>query len=485
MRAIRVISALVVVGGIAGETMAEDGARPPADLAAMVDAVEHGLAPAVLIAGAPAARRSLTDEMARLHVPGVSIAVLQGGKIAWAKGYGVVSPGGPPITPGTVFQAASISKPVAALAALRLVDRGKLDLDRDVNEQLQGWKLPGAGGHPVTLRQLLSHTAGTTVPGFPGYAAGTPVPSTEDVLVGRPPANTPAVLVDTPPGTAWRYSGGGYTVIQKLIGDATGETFVDVLRETVLDPAGMTHSSFAQPLGETALRTAAWPHDAKGDPIAGGPHTYPERAAAGLWTTPSDLARFALAVRAAASHAPDALLPPALADAMLTPVKSDYGLGFSLRTTSGVHSFSHSGSNAGYEALLVAFSGSGDGVVIMTNGQQGGELANELVHSVSVAYGWPDYRSIERPSVPVSADRAAKLAGEYQVPNRGTFSIATEAGQLSVSLKEGVSEPLYAMSANTYFVLSRDMVFHIDDATPTPTGRIVSGAFEMTFTKIR
>lgn len=484
MRAVRLISAFVVVGGIAGEAVAEDGVRPPAEQAAIVDAVEHGLAPAVLIAGAPTERRSLTDEMARLHVPGVSIAVLQRGTIAWAKGYGVVSAGGAPVTPDTIFQAASISKPVAAFAALRLVDQGKLGLDRDVNEQLQGWKLPGAGGHPVTLRQLLSHTAGTTVPGFPGYPAGTPVPSTEEVLRGEPPANTQAVLVDTPPGTVWRYSGGGYTIVQKLIGDATGRPFAEVLSETVLNPVGMTHSSFKQPLGETATRTAAWPHDAKGAPIPGGPHTYPELAAAGLWTTPSDLARFALAVRAAASHTPGALLPPALADAMLTPVKSDYGLGFSLRTTAGAHSFSHSGSNAGYENMLVAFSGSGDGVVIMTNGQQGGELANELVHSVSVAYGWPGYRSIERPSIPVAADRAAKLAGEYQVPNRGTFSIADNNGQLTVSLKGGVSEPLYAMSANTYFVLSRDMLFHIDDSGPTPKGRIVSGAFEMDFTKI-
>ncbi|OOG68998.1 hypothetical protein B0E45_16020 [Sinorhizobium sp. A49] len=485
MRMLLAISTLIFGSCITAPAMADEDPRSPASLAATIAAVENGLVQAVSIAGEAAKTRTLEDEMARLHVPGVSIAVLDDGKIAWAKGYGVTRAGGPPITPDTIFQAASISKPVTALAALRLVNQGKLDLDRDVNEQLQGWKLAAPAGSHVTLRNLLSHTAGTTVSGFPGYSAGKPVPSIEDVLLGRSPAITKPILVDTQPGTVWRYSGGGTTVVQKLVGDATSRTFADVLRETVLDPVGMARSSFAQPLGETALQTAAWPHDAAGDPIPGGPHTYPELAAAGLWTTPSDLARFALAVRRAAIHAPDGLLPPALADAMLTPVKSDYALGFSIRVTSGVHSFSHSGSNAGYESMLVAFSGSGDGVVIMANGQQGGELIGELVHSVAVAYGWPGYRSIERPSIPVSADKAAKLAGEYQVQDRGTFSIAASAGQLSVSLKQGISEPLYAMSPDAYFILSRDRVFHIDDTGPTLKGRMVNGPLSVDFTKIQ
>lgn len=485
MRVVLAISTLIIGACIAAPAMAEEDTQSPARLEATIEAVEHGLVQAVSIAGEPARTRSLPDVMRRLHVPGVSIAVLDDGKIVWAKGYGMTRSGGPPITPDTIFQAASISKPVTAVAALRLVDQGKLALDGDVNEQLEGWKLPAPTGVHVTLRDLLSHTAGTTVSGLPGYAAGKPVPTIDDVLLGRPPATTKPVIVDTPPGEAWRYSGGGTTVVQKLIGDATGRAFADVLRETVLDPVGMTHSSFVQPLGESALKTAAWPHDAAGDPIPGGPHTYPELAAAGLWTTPSDLARFTLAVRRAAGHAPDALLPPALADAMLTPVKSDYGLGFSLRVTSGVHSFSHSGSNEGYEGVLIAFSGSGDGVVVMTNGQQGGELANALVHSVAVAYGWPDYRSIERPSIPVSAEKAARLAGEYRVQGRGTFSIVANGGQLSVSLKEGVSEPLYAMSSSAYFVLSRDRVFHIDDTSATLKGRLVNGPFSVDFTKIR
>jgi CubicO group peptidase (beta-lactamase class C family) len=201
-------------------------AQPQADLASSnVAIVEQGLVPAVVLAGKPVPRRTIADEMSRLHVPGVSVAVLHAGKIVWSKGYGVTRADGAPVTPDTPFQAGSISKPVAALAALRLVQQHRLVLDGDVNSQLRGWRLPAPAGTHDTLRELLSHTAGTTVHGFPGYAAGAAVPNVDDILAGRVPANTKAVVVDTTPGTAWRYSGGGYTVIQKLIGDAAGHPF--------------------------------------------------------------------------------------------------------------------------------------------------------------------------------------------------------------------------------------------------------------------
>jgi CubicO group peptidase (beta-lactamase class C family) len=460
----------------------EQAKRPAPD--ASVTRVEEGLLPAVSIVGQPPKRRTIAAEMERLHVPGVSVAVLRSGTIAWAKGYGVTRKDGGAITSDTPFQAGSISKPVTAFAALRLVEKGRLDLDRDVNTQLKGWKLPMAASQTVTLRQLLSHTAGTTVHGFPGYAAGTPIPSVNDVLSGRPPAVTKPVMVDTPPGTLWRYSGGGYTVIQKLIGDATGRPFGDVLRDEVLTPAGMTRSSFAQPLDAAALRDVAWPHDAAGQPVAGGPHVYPELAAAGLWTTPSDLARFAMAVRRAAGGASGALLSPSMAATMLTPVKSDYALGLEVRGEAGSQSFSHGGSNEGYENFLVAYTASGDGAAVMTNGAQGSELASELIRSIAVAYDWPSYRSIERPSIPISPATAAKLAGEYAVPNLGTFIVIADGARLSLSLKPGVSEPLYAMSTDSYFILSQDLVLHVKDDGTTVAGRIVSGPFDLPFSRV-
>jgi len=438
---------------------AKDAARPAAARA------ERALAPAVILAGRRAPGRTLAAEMARLHVPGVSVAVLRGGRIEWARGYGVTRPGGAAVTPDTLFQAGSISKPVTALAALRLVQQDLLSLDGDVNAQLKGWRLPVPAGTHVTLRQFLSHTAGTTVHGFPGYAAGARVPSVDDVLRGRPSANTGPVVVDTAPGTAWRYSGGGYTVVQKLIGDATSRPFADILRDEVLAPAGMTRSSFAQPLDTVALANAAQPHDASGKPVPGGPHIYPELAAAGLWSTPADLLRYAVIVRAADCGEPGALLDRRLAVEMLTPGKGDYGLGLEVHGTPAGRAFSHGGSNEGSENFLVAVTGTGDGVAVMTNGTQGNELALEIVRGVAATYGWSGYRSIRRRSVPSPPATLARMVGTYAIPDLGTFTIARSGNGLALSLKEGASEPLYAASSDSFFILSADLTLRLDART--------------------
>lgn len=197
----------------------------------------------------------------------------------------------------TLFQAGSISKPVAALAALRLVEQGKLSLDEDVNAKLVSWKVPGnefTKEQKVTLRRLLTHSAGLTVHGFPGYAAGAQVPTLVQVLNGEKPANTPAIRVDTVPGRLWRYSGGGYTIMQQLLIDVTQKSFPELMRQLVLEPAGMKHSTYEQPLPPARAGEAATAHDANGQPVKGQFHTYPEMAAAGLWTTPTDLALLAI-----------------------------------------------------------------------------------------------------------------------------------------------------------------------------------------------
>lgn len=304
------------------------------------------------------------------------------------------------------------------------------------------------------------------------------------MLAGRAPANTKPVVVDTAPGTAWRYSGGGYTVVQKLIGDVTAQPFADVLRDEVLRPAGMTHSSFAQPLDAALLANAAWPHDGMGAPVAGGPHTYPELAAAGLWSTPGDLLRYAVAVRDSARGKTGALLGPALATEMLTPGKGGYGLGLEIHGSPPDRDFSHGGSNEGYENFLVAYTDTGDGVAVMTNGAQGNELGLEITRSVAAAYGWPSYRSIERASVPIAAPMRARLIGYYAIPNLGSFSITGEGSGLALSLKEGASEPLYASSPDTYFILSTDMVLHVNSTGSKVSGRIVSGPFDVPFAEV-
>jgi CubicO group peptidase (beta-lactamase class C family) len=291
---------------------------------AAIARIEAKLPPRIAIQGAPQEARSLADEMRRLKVPGVSVAVIRGGKLAWARGYGVTHAGGPAVTPQTLFQAASLSKSVTGLAVMRMVEAGKLDLDADVNTMLGSWKLPpGPGAGKVSVRQLLSHTGGTTVSGFPGYAAGTPVPSVTQVLDGVAPANTAPVRVQTAPGSAWAYSGGGYTVVQLAMTERSGKPFPALLDEIVLKPLGMRDSSFVHPLPASLAPRAGQPHERSGQAYAGGPFLHPELAAAGLWTTPSDMARFAIAVQDALAGRAKGFLSAPMARPMLEPVQPD------------------------------------------------------------------------------------------------------------------------------------------------------------------
>jgi CubicO group peptidase (beta-lactamase class C family) len=242
-------------------------------------------------------------QMAQRHIRGLSLAIITDGKISVARAYGVVDDSSKaPATTSTLFQAGSISKPVSALGALHLVEAGTLSLDADVNTKLTSWKVPDnqfTATEKVTLRRLLSHNAGLTVHGFPGYDISTRVPTVVQVLDGTPPTNTAPIRVDTTPGAIWRYSGGGFTVMQQMVIDVTGQPFAQFLQKTVLGPIGMTSSSFEQPLpNHVAARTAAG-YYADGSPVRGRWHVYPEIAAAGLWTTPTDLAKWAIEVQEA------------------------------------------------------------------------------------------------------------------------------------------------------------------------------------------
>ena len=249
----------------------------PADRAA-IEAYEARL-PAGPTAPPGATPKTLATRMAELKVPAVSVAFFENGKVKWARAYGVAAAGGgQAVTPQTLFQAASMSKALAAAAALRLVEQGRLDLDGDVNGRLRGWSVPASdytAEQKVTLRRLLSHTAGLTVSGFPGYVAGRPVPTTVQILNGAPPSNTPAVRSFEAPGGRYAYSGGGYTVAQLLIEEAAGKPYPDVLQALMLRPAGMRQSTFAQPLPASLARRATSGHDVKGAVIPGAATPFP------------------------------------------------------------------------------------------------------------------------------------------------------------------------------------------------------------------
>ena len=325
-------------------------AKDAENVDARVDEVTRNLRPPVSFVGDPT--WTLKERMAHYGVPGVSIAVVDGSKVVWTRAFGLADrESGEKVRVDTLFQAGSVSKPVAALGALRMVAAGELDLDQPVNERLKSWRVPHndfTKKMPVTLSQLLSHTAGLTVHGFPGYAVDAKVPTMVEILDGRPPANTAAIVVDQLPGSAWRYSGGGYTVAQLLMTEVARQPFAKLMKSRVLEPIGMRDSSFDNPLPRKLLPRAAAGILPDGTAVAGKRHTYPEMAAAGLWTTSKDLGLFGIEMQRALGGKSD-LLSKALAEDMLSPrLDSGYGLGFGISEVNGESYFGHGGWDEGF-----------------------------------------------------------------------------------------------------------------------------------------
>jgi CubicO group peptidase (beta-lactamase class C family) len=455
----RILFTILVALMITGSPAA---AQDSSDIDQRVERIVNGLRPVVVIPGD--APLKLSDRMNDLHVPGVSIAVMHGGAIEWARGFGVAAIGGPPIRPETLFQAGSISKPVAAVAALALVQAGKLDLDADVNLALKDWKIPAnsfTSEAKVTLRRLLNHTAGTTVHGFAGYQAGKPVPSLVEVLEGKPPANSAPIVVDHEPGTRYEYSGGGYTIMQQLLIDVTGRPLPDLLQETVLTPFGMTHSHFQQPLPAEQVQLAATPYRTNGTAVPGGPHTYPELAAAGLWTTPSDLARFELALVDAWAGRHTAVLSQSTVAQMLTPGLGDDGLGLYIRGDAPNRQFSHGGTNAGFVGGMVAFE-NGDGAVIMTNGASGEMLVGEILRGIAAEYHWSRSRAKVKQRISVSPEALDRLVGTYELTPKFAIQVTREGNRLFAQATGQQRFEIFPETARDFFYTSIDAALSFD-----------------------
>ena len=332
--------------------------------------------------------------MKQFNVPGVSIAIIKNFTVAASYAYGVADAAtGAPVTTETMFQAASISKPVAAMVSLKAVQDGKFTLDQDVNTILKSWKLPTGDftrERPVTPRTLMSHTAGTGDGfGFPGYAVGAPLPTIPQILDGAPPSNLRAVRLERPPLVAFKYSGGGVMIQQLALTDAVGKPFDQIARDWVLNPIGMTNSTFEQPLPASREQQAARAHNRSGARSGDRWHVYPEQAAAGLWTTPTDLAKFAIEVQLAVLGRSRRVLSEATAREMITPVGvGPYGIGFSITKFGEGWYFGHGGSNWGFQCLLTAHRIKGYGAAIMTNGDNGGALIEELRKMIEQDSAW-------------------------------------------------------------------------------------------------
>lgn len=402
----RLLLAIIVValaGAIcAAQTPSSDKPRNKAGSTSVTERihrVESGI-PAIPMPGKNTAPLELDVPklMEIFKVPGLSVAVIENYKIAWAKAYGVTEIGGTTrVTTKTLFQAGSISKAVAATGTLYLVEQGKLSLDEDVNKKLVTWKVPEnefTREQKVTLRRLLSHSAGLTVHSFPGYATDKPIPTLVQIFNGEKPANTAPIRVDFVPGTMFRYSGGGVTIEQQVVIDVTGMPFPQFMQKTVLDKIGMTDSTYEQPLPPARASFAATGMYANGTPVRGKWHIYPEMAAAGLWTTPTDLAKFAIEIALSKQGKANHVLSQKMTQAMLTSQPHSVsewgpvGLGFFLGDSKNPDQFGHTGADEGFQADLIMFGDSGHGIAIMGNSDNFGHVASFVENSVAKEYGW-------------------------------------------------------------------------------------------------
>ena len=370
----------------------------PKDIEARISQVETHLCGRVQVSGNDA--WTLADRMKSYGVKGVSIAVIHNYQVEWARGFGWADEGDQrPVTTNTVFQAGSISKSLNSVGVMLLVQRHQLELDNDINDYLRGWKFPYdsvSKGAKITLGNLLSHTGGLSIHGFPGYEKTDSLPTLDQVLDGKRPANTDAVRSISEPGKKFIYSGGGTTISQLIVMNTTGMPYAQFMWQNVLQPMGMDHSSYAQP--PPASKDRATGYLQGGMEVPGKYHIYPEQAAAGLWTTPSDLGKYIIESQLAFQGKSAKVLNQSSTRTRLSPYIDSIsggggriGLGVFLFQKGKHLYFNHDGSDVGFLSNYYGCFDGGNGVVVMINNDTGFGLIRELVNSVAIVYGWDDW----------------------------------------------------------------------------------------------
>jgi CubicO group peptidase (beta-lactamase class C family) len=426
---------------------------------------------------------TLVERMRKYNINGVSIAVIHNYQIEWAKGYGFADVSEQrPVTENTLFQAASISKSLNSVGILKLVQDKKLDLNTDINKYLVSWKFPYdtvSKGKIITLTNLLSHTGGLSVSGFPGYEKGAGIPTIPRILDGAEPANTSAVRSIKEPGVQVIYSGGGITISQLIITDVTKQPYDEFMQEKVLDPYGMTSSSFMQPPPALKEKILATGYLADGNEIKGKYHIYPEQAAAGLWTTPSDLCRYIIETQLAFNGKSSGVLTPEMTKVRLTPIMEDAALGtwVNSRVSGSYKYFNHNGGNAGFCCTAIGCENSGDGVVIMTNtNADNSGILEEIANSVATVYHWKDYYIPERKEViHVAPDILARYAGTYDLGGR-TIKFKTSPEGLLVNIFGDIYFNVLFTSENEFFIREyRGYLKFLSDNENKITGFLFNG----------
>ena len=460
----------------------------------MIKKVETGLTTPIYIVGD--STWTIQERMEHYGVPGVSIAVIHNGKIEWSNTYGVTEKGSESlVTENTLFQAASISKPVTAYGALTLVQQKKVALDEDINTYLESWKLPEnefTKDKKVTVKNLLNHSAGITVHGFLGYSTDLPVPTLVEVLNGTAPSNSDPSVVNKTPEESFRYSGGGYNIVQQMMIDVEGKSFPAIMSDLVLKPLEMNNSSYNQPLTGEQLKMAATGYLPDGSMVKGKRHTYPEMAPAGLWTTATDLAKFAVNIQETLKGESEKGLSQDMTTKMLTPFVEDFiGLGIFVNDKEDEIYFEHGGWNEGFSSQLMAHKDKGYGVVVLTNANQP-DFISELIRSVARTYEWDNYvptftKMEDEPDV------IAKISGRYLINGNRILEISQNNTKLmSKELGEDAKE-FVKVSDSTYVKRDNELLFQFKPNTETKTmnmlvlnandGNVISEITQMDATK--
>jgi CubicO group peptidase (beta-lactamase class C family) len=421
---------------------------------------------------------TLKDRMQQYYIHGLSIAVIHNYKIEWVRGYGMMDTATKePVTTQTVFQAGSISKSLNGVGVLKLVQDKKIDLYADINNYLRSWKFPYdtvSKGKKITLANLLSHTAGLTIHGFPGYERDDTIPSLTDILDGKPPANTKAVRSQFAPGLRYEYSGGGTTIAQVMMMDITGQAYDVYMWDHVLKPLDMTMSSYSQPPAKDKEKFLATGYNEDGAEIEKKYNVYPEQAAAGLWTNPTDIAKYIIETQLSLQGKSNKVLSQEMTKLRLTPyIDSNAALGVFIETKGGQKYFGHSGSDKGFLSTYKGSLENGNGIVVMVNSNSGGIL-NEVVNSVATVYGWKDfYKPVLKKTMPVPDSLFALYAGKY-LWNRDTMTISRQGNADYISFTPIEKYRIYFTSVDEFFSkeISLDLKFEKNE-----TGKVTGFYF--------
>jgi CubicO group peptidase (beta-lactamase class C family) len=408
--------------------------------------VETNLSGGMVIDGKP---YTLTERMKHYNVAGLTVAVIDNYQIVWAKAYGYADKKeGRKVTTNTMFEPGSISKSLNAVGILQLAQQGKLDLYQDINQYLVNWKFPYdtvSHGKKITTAQLLSHSAGLGVHGFPGYQRDSAIASVTDILDGRAPSNTEAVRSVTEPGKEFRYSGGGILITQQMLTDLTKQRYEQYMYEHVLRPLGMTNSSYNQPPAVSQQKNLATGYKTNGNEVPGKYFIYPEKAAAGLWTTPTDICKYIVEMQLAYQGKSSKVLNQEMVKLHVTPYKNDLAMGTYIQNRNGEIYFDHTASNEGFTGVFIGGITNGKGAAVFVNSDDG-TVAFELINSIALEYNWKGFPKPEQiTTVPVHDTLTSKYIGDY-ITDRIFSEVKKE--------KDGLYYWMNGFSSKMYFTSS-------------------------------